>query len=192
MLRLPPLAAHPVAVGWPEWNSVNFPPQFHALCNLIGDGKEEDADSEYFYAFEPILYRAAAVTKDDSPAQVRRKIGLVFVNDVSRLYCSNLNFKGGSLIRYAAYMRFDAFIDYVTARWKVPAVVLNQVDPLDGKTVADFLDDEAASASSDLIKQKVGQYRRKLAEAGARNRVELDGIECRQEGGFKPDSRCAK
>jgi hypothetical protein len=166
-----------------------LPPRFKALCGLIDSGKEEDANSANYFVYQTIILEGAGVTPSDDKVAIARKVGKLFIDHVSRIRCSNVEYAGGSLLRFAAYKGLDAFIEDIAGPWHVPAVVLNQVDRYDGATLLDYIGDEIAISGPARAKQLQG-YIKLLTEAGARNRVDIDGLECRREGGFTPDARC--
>lgn len=162
------------------------------LCGAVGDGEETDFDSENLYVHQDIILSLADVREGDSEQQIRQKVAAAWSEKVSRVYCENFDFKGGSLIRYAIHKRSDAFVDDVLKVWRVSPAYLNERDPKDGRTVLDYVADEIASTSWSwpIIRKKLHSYADQLVAAGAKHGVDIDGVECRQEGGFKPAKQC--
>lgn len=140
------------------------------LCDVIRSGQEEDAESDNFYVYETIIYNASCVTSSTPPAEKAKKIQAFWDKYGKDIQCFNLGFNGGSPVKYAAYQKFDSFIDDFI-KWKLPADYLNRRDKTDGKTVLDFIRDEMQKTKSAAANQKLQRYYDKLKAVGAKHSI---------------------
>lgn len=182
-------AAHAESVGTPSLEPPRKKQLLAAICAAVGGGTEEDSTSANMYIYHSILFELAGVRDADDPS-APEKISRLWLADVNAIYCTNSSFIGGSVIKYAIHNRVDEFVTDVTRHWRLPPQVFNGFDKKDGRTVLDFVADEVATGESPAIRQKLQLYYKKLQAAGAKHRVEIDGIECRREAHFRADSRC--
>lgn len=139
------------------------------LCGVVKDGKEEEIDSEYYFVHQTIISNGACVTSNDSEEDKRKKIQLYWNKYGKDVSCSNVNFKGGSLLRFAIYYESDRFIEDIIKKWKLSSEYFNQPDKHDGKTVLDYIASEIKACTSPLVKKKLQFYYDKLSEAGAKH-----------------------
>ncbi len=143
------------------------------LCSLIDDRtKDPDKESDFLYLYQRRVSEAAGVGADDEPEQVRKKVGLLFNQYGNKLTCSNTRFDvtNGSVIKFAASSQFARFLEDVIYTWQLD---LNVVDPADGKTLLDYVEQQADLNKGAANEAEFRRYVKILRNAGAKRKSEL-------------------
>ena len=148
--------------------------QIDMLCSLIHNKLEEsDLKSPHLFRYQTVIMKAACTNPDvDSPAEVRRKIQAFWRRYSDELVCDSLSFtvQKGNIIKFAVDRRFDEFLADVVD-WQID---LNRIDPGDNRTVLDFIKHEEQRFKGTVIEAKMKTYYRRLRQAGAKHRSELE------------------
>jgi hypothetical protein len=136
----------------------------------------EDPDSEAQSLAEKKVFDAAGVKTGDAEPVIRRKVRSFWTAYRPFMTCGQ---KGGifgphgGLMNVAIKGNWDPFRTSMIARWRIP---VNDVDPIDGRTALDMVDDQ------ELGGRRMYAFRRSLIQRGAKNRKDLDGVDCRRGG----------
>jgi tetratricopeptide (TPR) repeat protein len=143
------------------------------LCAAVASQTEElePMHDTIMYQYQTLLYNAAGVVTTDSESVVAQKVGSFINANISELRCNPVDFTpaNGNLLKYAIARGADPFIDDVLRVWKVG---LNHVDPVDGFTVLDYIEqrgDTYKPGTTSLFEQRYKKFR----AAGAKHRLEL-------------------
>jgi hypothetical protein len=112
-----------------------------SLCGQVAERfPDEDEDSKYNYLFQSTLERMACVEKTDSEEVVIRKVQSFWDKYYSECKCNRDDFvlANRNILKYAAQHAWDEFFILI----KQYKLNLNVIDPVDGKTLMDFVDHE--------------------------------------------------
>ena len=167
-----------------------LPAGLNTLCGHIDNGALNPSGSVNRYVYQDKIYAAAGVTADDTPASRRQKVQRLWAQHdlYKRLTCSDPGFHG-PLLKWAVHQRFDALVVDYAHKWGLP---LNQIDEIDGRTALDYVADERQAAQgrdAPATVRTLGTYFTIMRAAGAKHRVEIDGVDCRT-GGFRDLTKC--
>jgi hypothetical protein len=128
------------------------------LCDEVrGRYPDEEETSKYNYLFQSTLERMACVEKTDSEEVIVKKVQAFWNKYFNECKCFKDDFVmiGGNVLKYAAQNTFEEFFYEIFTRYKLN---LNFIDPADGKTLLDFVDQEykrIKQIGPDLQKTKV-------------------------------------
>lgn len=124
-------------------------------------------DGQYSYVTK--FKQAAGVTEEDSEEEVYRKIRKVWDEYEDCLTCHTIAFalQGGNILKAATVSLNETFYKAVI-KW---GVNLNRIDPVDGKTVLDFLQDKLAKNPPNIEFYRA--YYQIFKEHGAKHAAEI-------------------
>jgi hypothetical protein len=146
--------------------------QLGDVCTYVGSQlHEETSNSPNRYVYQTAFQGAAGASVDrDSPELVRKKIQHFWHKHHTQIRCvsSHFNISGGSLIKFAVSKGFEAFIRDVVQTWALP---LNYVDPADGRTILDYIEDEGRKYPG--LREEFAKHQRYFQKAGAKRKAEL-------------------
>lgn len=143
------------------------------ICSIVeAQDPEKDSNTGNTYAYQTYIQQAAcADPKRDSEEEVKKKIRGLWNKFKDELICDVPSFTApkGNLIKYAIQRRFEDFIDDVID-WGVD---LNRIDPLDKRTVLDYVDYELERKKGSAVESELKRYKENLRKAGAKYAREL-------------------
>jgi hypothetical protein len=126
------------------------------------------------YEYEQKMKEAACVLPGEDQATVRRKVQTLWNNHQTNFGCTVAGFdlSNGNILKYSVRSRAFDFLNLSVETWNLN---LNIVDPVDNKTVLDYLrsEIEANSNTSNEILPQLQEYYDFLKDAGAKHRSEL-------------------
>ena len=124
-------------------------------------------DNEYSYVTK--IKKAACVKPDDSEEVAHKKIREAWLKYEDRLICDTIAFslRGGSILKAATVSLNKNFYNHVV-KW---GVNLNRIDPTDGKTVLDFIQDKLKENPPNIEFYRA--YYKVLKEHGAKHAIEI-------------------
>ena len=144
------------------------------MCIYIGS-RTKDPDPlkpEYKYMYQRRFLEAACVdVNKDSEEGISKKVSGMWSKFEEDLYCNNGQFdvQNGSILKYAAVSKFDAFIDDII-KWKIN---LNRVDPTDKRTILDYVKYQKEKNAGNALEPILQEYYELLRDAGAKHKSEL-------------------
>jgi len=171
MVLLAPMATHSAALAASTLHQQCPERNVGALCGLVSS-QNRDPDSG-LYEYQSVIYAASCVDPAaETPEDIRRKVQAFWVRYSDHLRCNTLNFSpsNGLLLKFAVARSSDRFLRDAVQVWRVD---LNRIDPVDGKTVLDFIEDELVRNQQPAIQRRLRRYYGMLREAGAKHRREL-------------------
>lgn len=135
------------------------------ICEHVITPDLVDNELSYVTRFK----KAGCVKPDDSEEVANRKIREAWSKFEDRLVCDTIAFSlvGGNILKAATVSRNEVFYKTVI-KW---GVNLNRVDPVDGKTVLDFIQDKIKTNPPNLDFYQ--SYYKLLKHYGAKHRSEL-------------------
>ena len=160
------LAMH--AKGCPNNVDVN------TLCSYVDNQLPEGENSRNRFVYQTKIYAASCVLPTDSADVKKTKVNAFWNKFGKNITCKSIGFdvQNGSIVKYAVSRNFDSFIVDVTKNWKVD---LNKIDPIDQRTVLDYVHDELEKAKkeSSPLAPKLQTYATLLKTAGAKRKADL-------------------
>lgn len=148
------------------------PAKLPAVCMAISNA-QKDTSGKYQFHYQKLVYEAACSSPSEDDEQTgNAKIRQMWSDNTDRLVCNNASFSviRGNVLKYAASNRFDDFLFDAAMVWKVD---LNTVDPSDGRTVLDYVQDEVKRHHGKAIEKSLRSYYDMLRSSGAKHRSEL-------------------
>jgi hypothetical protein len=124
------------------------------------------------YRYQNMLFRAAGVDPTDVKEVVNQKLRSFMNSHLPEMQCDLFNFnpRNGNILKLAAASLESPFIFDALNRWKID---LNQVDPVDGFTVLDAIEQRDDAYKPGRTRVLKNLYRR-FRNAGARHRFEIE------------------
>lgn len=141
-----------------------------SLASRIGDSKP---DSPYQFLYQRKIYEAAcADPAKDSPEEVKAKVQAMWAAAEDKLVCDSSNFEvgNGNILKYAMALKIYSFIDEAVKKW---GVNLNRIDPVDNRTLLDYVEMLQARYKGSEEEYIIGIYYKKLVKAGAKSKTQV-------------------
>lgn len=144
------------------------------LCNVIaGKSLDKTPGTTLRYEYQRIIINASCVDQTkDSPEIIQQKIQAMWSSQEEKLVCNNVMFevKNGSVLKFAAAIGTYDFLDDAIRKWKVN---LNRVDPVDNRTLLDYIEVLQARHKGNPEEARLNAYHKRLVTAGAKRKAEL-------------------
>lgn len=147
------------------------PAKLPAVCMAISNA-QKDTSGKYTFHYEKLICDAACVASSDTDEVRGDKIRRMWKANEDKLVCNSPRFdvQQGNVLKYAASVRFEDFLFDAAMVWKVD---LNRVDPSDGRTVLDYVQEELERNKGTSVESKLRSYYDMLRSSGAKHRREL-------------------
>ena len=125
-----------------------------------------------FYAYEAMLRAAAGVSEGDTPEIEQRKMQVFWLANRESFACFQLGFSmpGGNVFKLAMEKNSNHVVNDFIRRWQLD---MNFVDPSDGKTPLDYIEDQLSGALGSNLEPVFRRYRDLLVRHGAKHSNEL-------------------
>lgn len=153
----------------------SLPQEYAAdLCSAVyGQYLETDPTRGTTYTYQTQIYAGAGVdASSDNPETIRTKIQIFWNANWRELRCSNLNFTitNGNILKQGVEANSRNFINDMVRKWQVD---INVVDPVDGKTLMDYVDDQQALHGGTSLESVLRNYSLLLNRHGAKRAREI-------------------
>lgn len=164
--------------GPPAWatpEDISAEKHLRNICMYVVGFSEAEPDPShnYRYQWQVKFARAAQAEGEIDTPEEEARLQRVWrrFEDKGLLVCNSLQFDvpNGSIVKNAAIISADAFIDFV-AQHKLG---LSRVDESDGRTLLDYIQDHMERTKGGEIEKKLRIYYQQLRAAGAKHRREL-------------------
>jgi hypothetical protein len=143
------------------------------LCSVVANqNPETDPAKGTRFHYQTLMFRAAGVRPGvDSPESTREKMQLFWNRHQHELNCNLLNSTvDGHILRLAMDRAAREFVNDVVRRWRLD---LNHVDPRDGTTALDWIEEDIRRHAGTPRESGSRQLRDLLIRNGARPGREL-------------------
>lgn len=142
------------------------------LCDELRMKRKTKNDEFNKYTYQTAIKEASCVDEEkDSEAVRNAKIQKFWSTFEDQLICdaNDFNVERGNLLKFAVAKRFEEFIDDAID-W---GVNLNRIDPLDHRTLLDYVEYEIQRNKGNALEEELKGYRENLRAAGAKYAKEL-------------------
>lgn len=122
--------------------------------------------------FQAMLNSAACINQNDNENTKAQKIQTLWNDNQSSFRCSipGFDIENGNILKLSVRKRSFEFLNMALDSWKLN---LNIPDPVDGKTILDYVEKEIRSNGSNEISVELQEYRDLLRDSGAKRSSEL-------------------
>lgn len=143
------------------------------LCNAVSEKLgETDTTKGTRFIHQTLINQAACVESGDSPDIIQAKIQNFWNKYHAQLNCTQLGFSitNGHILKLAVEKNSRDFVNDAVKKWKV---TLNHVDPVDQKTVLDYIESEMSKARGSNMEPILKRYYDLFRTNGAKLKREL-------------------
>lgn len=129
-----------------DCDCVEVPVDFSRLCSYSKDKKRSTLDEFTFLFEETILKMSCVDLKKDSRETIIRKVNCMWNKYKTKCACDSLGFNvpGGNLLKFVINFDFDDWYYLMVETYNLDILF---VDPADGKTLTQYLDEEIAKTN---------------------------------------------
>ena len=150
--------------------------EFTGVCNAIYE-KKGDGEGFFGYEYQELMWKiSCADPKKDSKEVAYQKIRCMWNKYRVEFRCfgyTGVSGDGRNVTKFSIDTGFSTFLVAAVKRWKLD---MNFIDPADGETLMDFLQDQKESYKRSDYTAKYEEYERiykLLAENGAKHAKDL-------------------
>lgn len=148
--------------------------QIRNICNAVSSSARVPIPNtdRTQYEYVAMMNAAACIQASDSDSQKRTKIQALWNANQNNFGCTVTGFdvEGGNVLKLVVRKRSFEFLNLAMESWQLN---LNIVDPVDGKTVLDYVEAELVANRGSDIGRELQEYKELLIEAGAKRSSEL-------------------
>lgn len=150
---------------------------FLTVCNSINASKLATDEVNFSYKYQEDLWKmSCAKVGKDTPEQAKQKIQIMWNTYRTEFKCpggvsDTLN--NGNVTKYAMDNGFTTFVVYSIKKYELD---MNFIDPKDGKTLLDFVEEQLTRWRKTNYTEKADEYQRVydlLIKSGAKRAKEL-------------------
>lgn len=170
-----PSLAYASAVFAADGPPSSLPPDYAVnLCDAVsGQILETDPSHRTVYTYQTQIYAGAGVNENsDDPEVIKRKIQVFWNANWRELRCSNINFSitNGNILKQAVERNSRNFVNDMVRKWQVD---VNVVDPIDGKTLMDYVIEQREVNLGTNLGSVLQYYYIMLSQHGAKRAREM-------------------
>lgn len=143
------------------------------VCAYVSSGAKDPNPMwpQYKFKYQRIILEASRVEPTDTPEIIQKKVSAMWPLFQDYIACT-WEIPLGSFLKYGLTSSgyADTFFFDIVRNWKVP---LNDIDPADGKTLLDYLDEKAVLHKTSVLGPKLRFYHDRVRAEGAKYKSEL-------------------
>ena len=150
---------------------------FLTVCNSINASKLATDEANFSYKYQEDLWEmSCAKVGKDTPEQAKQKIQIMWNTYRTEFKCPGGvtdSIRNGNVTKYAMDNQFSTFVVYIIKKYELD---MNFIDPKDGKTLLDFVEEELATLRKANYTDKADDYQRVydlLIKTGAKRAKDL-------------------